>query len=327
MGKPTLLMVGDIPVVLPAPFDELPPIRQALVIRREREIGCAMGRGDKVAAARIALELEDRMGITMEQRVAVMQPADKIDAMIEQALVLGMTGATQPPRRRIAKPTKGSRKGDKPKRASSVMFHDGPTAEREAGGDFRHEPQYAVVTAEVEPGFGASKVKPARILKGYVLKDKLSEAETRLRRYSDLDASSISAGVALEREWTAAGLEPKMVSNLLSARGGKGGSPADSVIDARTKVHYALEVLKLGGDEVVRVVIAVVVAGESSVQAGTIRYADAEKGRAHVAALLKVGLTLLARHYRIRATTGGKNAARNAAKTRILARQRVRERA
>lgn len=170
-----------------------------------------------------------------------------------------------------------------------------PTEERAERGDLVVERVVGWSPQGDRPG----RKPPRRVTIGYAVRDRASSAKTRLRRFKDLTAEQIEAGVRLEADWEASGLEPRMVANLLRSGGGRAGDVSPMVIDARTRVQLALNALRLGGDEVLRVVEAVVLKGATSAEASAPRYADAEKGRVHTAALLVAGLSLLAAHYRL----------------------------
>lgn len=175
-----------------------------------------------------------------------------------------------------------------------------PTYERAERGGLVLE----AVTDFAWPGERPGREAPRRVTMGYAVRDRNSEARVRLRRFKSLSPEQIEAGARLEADWEAAGLEPRMVANLLATRGGKGGDAAGAAYDARNRVFAAAQALRLGGEQVVRIVEAVVLKGATSSEAGSARYADAEKGRVYVTTLLETGLSLLATHYRIRSSRG-----------------------
>lgn len=190
-----------------------------------------------------------------------------------------------------------------------------PTEERAELGDLAVE-QIRVPAFDPErPGRKA----PRMVLSGYRIRDRGVEASVRLRRFPALNAEQIAAGARLAADIELSGLEPRMVANLLGA-GGAGDGPQNHRIDARSRLHFALQVLRLCGAETVRVVLAIV-AGDTSAKTSAPVYADAEKGRVHVSTHLTVGLNVLVNHYRLQGQVGPKDAAR----ARISARQRVRE--
>jgi len=141
---------------------------------------------------------------------------------------------------------------------------------------------------------------PRRVSVGVAIKDLNSGAAVRLRRFKGLTWAHIQAGVRFEKDWEASGLEPRMIANLLGTGGGSQGGIAGPVIDARTRVHIAMTALRTGGAEVVGVVEAILIHGATSTDAGLRRYADHVRHNAHVAAVLEIGLELLAGSYGIR---------------------------
>lgn len=195
-----------------------------------------------------------------------------------------------------------------------------PTEERAELGDLTVE---AIQSHVYDRDRTGERARGRRVVMGYTLKEKCADAKARLKRFNALDDGQIAAGVTFDADIAAAGIEPKLVANLLGAGGGRSDGPANARIDAADRVHYALEVLRLCGEETVRVVLAVVVMGETSTKAGAPRYADAEKGRVHVAALLGAGLTMLAKHYELRAKHGPEKAARARKKARQVVKERV----
>lgn len=103
---PTMLFVGELPIVLPDALDRLKPAKRAMIARAETDIANMLATGYTVAANRVALRVEASLGVTMADRVAAMKAGDDLDAVIEHAL--GLISSTQdytPP-----KPTKAQRK-------------------------------------------------------------------------------------------------------------------------------------------------------------------------------------------------------------------------
>lgn len=186
-----------------------------------------------------------------------------------------------------------------------------PTEERADVGDLQVEQIRAPAFESERPGRKA----PRMVLVGYALRDRSVDVMARLRRYSRLTDEQIVAGAKLAADIELSGLEPRMVANLSGAAGG-GDGPQNLRIDARTRVHYAVRMLDLCGAETTRVVLGVI-AGNTSAKTSAPIYADAEKGRAHVAAHLSVGLNVLVNHYRLEAQHGPEAAA----KARIRARR------
>lgn len=171
-----------------------------------------------------------------------------------------------------------------------------PTAERISRGDLAVVVSHGYDFGDGRPGEKA----PRRVTMGVAVKDRACDARVRLRRFRGLRQEQIAAGVLFEADWEASGLEPRMVANLARTGAGHGGGVSNTVIDARNRMHAALRALRVGGEEVLRVVEAVVLYGATSTQAGAVRYADAARGIAHVTAVLDTGLNLLADHYRLR---------------------------
>lgn len=171
-----------------------------------------------------------------------------------------------------------------------------PTDERAERGDLVVERIVGFAHQGDHPG----RKPPRRVIMGYAIRDRSTEARTRLRRFKRFSDEQVAAGMQLEADWEASGLEPRMVANLMATRGGSAGGIAPTIFDARTRVHQAIAALRLGGDEVLRVVEAVVLQGATSTEVGSVRYADAARGIAHVTAVLDAGLSLLVTHYRLR---------------------------
>lgn len=171
-----------------------------------------------------------------------------------------------------------------------------PTPERTGRGELHVEPASVHAFDHERPGAKA----PREVVVGHRVRDRMADAKVRLRRFSNLSAEQIAAGVILEQEWEASGMEPRLSANLSGTPGG-GGAYAPVVMDARTKVINAIAALRQGGPEVLRIIEAVVIQGATSTAAGSARYADPEKGRVHTSAMLNVGLNLLIAHYHERA--------------------------
>lgn len=129
----------------------------------------------------------------------------------------------------------------------------------------------------------------------------MSDAANRLRTFSRLTDEQVSAGVRLETQYDLSRLSPRMVANLGGCGGGRASGLADPQLDAKSAVHHAFQALRLGGEDVVRVVEDIVIHGATSTAASVRCYPDAHRHNAHVAALLGVGLNLLANHYRLSA--------------------------
>lgn len=80
--RPVVLMLSGLPVVSCRPLDELTPGEQARVARIE---AAQRGRNHR-EAARLALEFEAALGITAEERIAALAPANDLDRAIDAAL-------------------------------------------------------------------------------------------------------------------------------------------------------------------------------------------------------------------------------------------------
>ena len=88
-----LHLVGDLPLVTPRPVDELHP----RTLKRIDEIEAAVGRGDRLSAARLALRLEVDMGITTEDRIAAMTATNDWEQQLEGALQRASVTLVLPP--------------------------------------------------------------------------------------------------------------------------------------------------------------------------------------------------------------------------------------
>lgn len=112
---PKLIMLGGLPVVSLRSLDELSPgelnrisrIEAALRGRKQRE------------ASRLALEFEASLGITTEERIAALEPANDLDRALDNAIAGAITGYaetyTPPPPPKKAKRPKGHKKPKPPK--------------------------------------------------------------------------------------------------------------------------------------------------------------------------------------------------------------------
>lgn len=138
---PVILMLGDLPVVSLRPIDELSPGETA----RVRRIEAALRGRNRREASRLALDYEASQGITLEERIAAMCPANDIDRMVEEALGLAVQRygeayiAPPPPKRE--KRLKGKRK---PKVKAALAIDTFPV------GDLRQDEIDAVEAAEVK---------------------------------------------------------------------------------------------------------------------------------------------------------------------------------
>lgn len=317
MTQPTIVLIGGLPVVLKAPAETLKLATQAALARAERNIAAALAAGRKREANRIALSLEQRMKITAADRIEATRESasgEDWEKLVDQAIIAATRAIEMPAPKRSR--SRGRPPG-KPKPAKrgrqTPKFSDVPTPERARRSDLEEVPDTMVVAGEVRPDRKWDEdaiPAPRTIIAGYMLRDREAKAKVRLQKFRDLKPEQIAAGVRFETDWETSGLEPRMTANLMGVGGGSGASPgaldgwgarlSDTVIKARNSVHLAVQALRLGGEEVSRVVEAIVLRGESSGLAGSSRYADAARANAHVAACLAAGLNLLAMHYKLR---------------------------
>lgn len=107
---PCVILLGDLPLISRHPIDRLSPGELARVNRIE----AALRGRNRREASRLALDYEASQGITMEERIAAMAPANDIDRMVELALgyVVRRYGETYvvPPPPKGEKRLKGKRK-------------------------------------------------------------------------------------------------------------------------------------------------------------------------------------------------------------------------
>lgn len=179
-----------------------------------------------------------------------------------------------------------------------------PTPERMARGDVRRT---LLVDRVQDRSPDQSGDRPAAQLRevvvGVVRRDMDAFAAGRLKRLRFLSAEQIAAAARLERDMELARYDPLMVSDPSRGRCAPGGGPApdrwlpDVAIDARERVHEARRALRRGGEELVRVVEAVVVDGAGTAEAGHARYRARRDAVLHVRSHLSIGLNLLAHHY------------------------------
>ena len=156
---------------------------------------------------------------------------------------------------------------------------------------------------------------PRKVVMGHVRRDLASAVRRRLGRFSGLTPRQIAAAERLERDWEMAGLEPRMTVDLQTLGiGGSRGGPADlrdAVLAARDRLQAAREVLRRGGEEVVRVVEGLVIHEATADAVGAPAYAGKRDSSVYVRTLLGVGLNLLADRHRGE-SEGRANAARPA---------------
>lgn len=122
--KPEIFYMGDIPVVLPCPFDRLHPARQRAVERASISVADLFARKDTSAASRFALELEERLGVTTQHRIEAMRPGEAWEALADRAVWLALGSATEPPPVKPAKTRKRAASGPGSK---TVVGQDRPS--------------------------------------------------------------------------------------------------------------------------------------------------------------------------------------------------------
>lgn len=303
MRAAVLNMIGDLPFVTPGMHrldaDGWTRLETAVIANDE---------GDRPFAQGIILDLERRLKVT---------DGDRLRALYGPKVVAGK----HTPLDRL-KPRKERRKqflaelraapvkpisetAPKPK-PQTIKDGEEPTRERFSHGEFRSE---NVVTLISEHEHGTGERAPKEMVVSRFYRDQLAKVWVRLSRWPDLTDKQKEAGVWLSERWEKAGLQPSMIADLLRTGGGRGGSPADVAIDARTDLHYAIQALNLGGVELTRIVFAVVIEGASATKAGAARYADEKKAAVHVSTALHSGLNLLVSHLKLaRSSSSGKAA-------------------
>lgn len=162
---------------------------------------------------------------------------------------------------------------------------EGPTPERRRRGSFAHATTYER-DAEGER-------KPAR-----AVRDLNASAAKRLARCRELTAAQVMAAVLFERDHETARLEPRVTANLLSSGAAKRVSLSDAVVQARDRKHHALNALRLGGPDVVRVVEDVVLNSVTVTDVGKMRHRNKDSALAWAGMALSAGLHMLEAHYR-----------------------------
>jgi hypothetical protein len=181
-----------------------------------------------------------------------------------------------------------------------------PTPERLRHGRVRLEPliETAPSPAPAHDWTGDRRdTRPRKVLMGHVRRDLMSGVGFRLSRFKALSAAQVRAAERMERDWAIARLEPRMTADLGSA--GIGGRRPDAavetraeVIDARERLHGARAALRRGGEEVLRVVEAVVIFEATADRVGAPAYSARRDASVYVRTLLGIGLNLLADWYR-----------------------------
>ena len=164
-----------------------------------------------------------------------------------------------------------------------------PTPERQAKG-----PLGEARTYEFDPEAPGHVRRSAR-----TLRDLNATAAQRLSRLSGLTPAQVLAGGLYERDHETARLEPRLTVNLASVGGaGVSAEPGAAQLAARNRVHAALTALRAAGPDVVRVVEAVVLGGQTLTGVGEARYANRQTARVWAITALVAGLSLLEAHYR-----------------------------
>lgn len=163
----------------------------------------------------------------------------------------------------------------------------GPTPERARRGDFRPATTY-------ERDSEGARV-PVR-----TIRDANASVAKRLSR-CNFTAGQIMAATLFERDHEAANLDPRVTINLLGAGGGRAEiseATAKRLLDARDRKHHALNALRLGGPDVMRVVEDVVLNANTVVQVGKTRHRNPNAASAWAGTALGIGLHMLEAHYR-----------------------------
>lgn len=113
-NRPCVILLGDLPLISRHPLDRLSPGELARVSRIE----AALRGRNRREASRLALDYEASQGITTEERIAAMAPANDLDRAIEAAVGCAVASYaetyTPPPQPKKAKRPKGHKK-PKPK--------------------------------------------------------------------------------------------------------------------------------------------------------------------------------------------------------------------
>lgn len=307
---PVLIWIAELPVVLPDPmltdagFELLRKARGAIERRFAKKPG---------EARRLAWLLEQALGVTMDHRAAAWAP---MRALIEDAgspetaaclrLLAGKRGWRPKLPPEIDPVKEATKKAAKRKKDRDATFSDKPTDERRAKSVFGEEVKVSVSTEPTkgESAWNEDALKPKTTVVGRAQRDIGQTPEARLSRFTGLTEAHIRAGCRLAADWEKAGLEPRMTANLLATGGGSATDAwatgkSHSTMQARDRLHLAIQALNLGGLEVVHVVESVALKGESAVRAASATYSDKSRASTYVATTLRMGLNLLVQHYKI----------------------------
>jgi hypothetical protein len=188
-----------------------------------------------------------------------------------------------------------TKKAAKARSAVRTASTNAPTPERVAKGALGE-----ARTFEFDPEAPGLSRRPAR-----TVRDLNATAAQRLSRLSGLAPAQVLAGGLYERDCETARLEPRLTVNL-AAVGGAGvrAEPGARELAAKDRTHAALTALRAAGPDVVRVVEAVVLGGQTLTGVGEARYANRQTARVWATTALVAGLSLLEAHYRERGRIG-----------------------
>lgn len=96
--NPSIYRIGDVPVVIRVPVDELRPGEIKSLERVEAAILAARLVRD---AHRLALDYERRSGVSLADRFAAMKAANESDATLEKLIGVTMQSIAQPPKKHV----------------------------------------------------------------------------------------------------------------------------------------------------------------------------------------------------------------------------------
>ncbi len=314
MRTAVLNMIGDMPFVTPG-MHRLGPdgwTRLELAVIANDE-------GDRSFAQGLIADLERRLKVTDGDRLAALYgrdvvagphtPLERMKPRKERRKAFFAEINAKPP-----KPIEEREKAVK--KTTQIKDGDGPTGERKRKGEFELEPVDFLDptarlghTGETKKGFVEVSTRT---------RNSFARTASRLERFQGLTKTEVDAGLWLAKLWDETGYDTRVTANLLATGGGITEGPEER-IDARTELHYAIQVLNLLGADQASVVIAVVIEGQNSALAGSKKYADEAKAKTYVAAVLQMGLRLLAAHLNVMEKNRSASP-REAARARYLAR-------